>query len=68
MEKDILNFDFEQAYNEAPQKIKDLLDEYEGTQDYKKLEAMRKKFLKLGYDLEYGLDGCIFWIGPLPKD
>ena len=59
-----LDFNFEAAYNNAPKEIKKLLNAYGDKQNYKKAKALKKRFLKRKYDLDYDLDGCIFWIGP----
>ena len=57
-------FDFEAAYAAAPQKIRDLLDDYGDDMDYDKLKVMRSKFNALGYDMNYGLDGQVTYFGP----
>ena len=47
--------EMESVYNNAPQKVKNMLDNCEPT--YKELTKLCKKLSKHGYSANFGLDG-----------
>lgn len=64
-------FDFEKAYNEAPQEVKDLINSYEesgntyeDSGDYADLEDLKMNLNALGYDMDYDLGGEVIYLGP----
>lgn len=61
------DFDFEQAYNDAPDEVKDLLDEFGDEKDYREHQKLRKKLNLLGYDYDFDLSGTATYLGPLKR-
>lgn len=61
------DFDFEEAYNDAPDEVKDLLDEFGDEQDYREHQKLKKKLNLLGYDYDFDLSGTATYLGPLKK-
>ena len=57
-------FDIEVAYEEAPQEVKDLLDEFEDKESYEELAVLRYRLKELNYDMDYYLDGSITMLKP----
>ena len=51
--------EYQEVYDDAPQEVQDLIEEYGEQQDYQKLAVLRGELNKLGYDIEYGLSGEI---------
>lgn len=54
-----LSDEYEREYDNAPQEVKDLIDEYGDDPDYDKLAILKDELFKLGYDMDYGLDSQI---------
>lgn len=59
--------DFADAYENAPAKVKAILDTIEDRMSYTKLAALVRKLNKLGWNAEYGLDGEIHTLYPIKK-
>lgn len=49
----------EEIYKNTPKEVKKLIDSINKNNSYKNLEIISKKLLKLGYYMNYGLDGEI---------
>ena len=59
--------EFDIAYNNAPQNIKELLDNYEGEDDYNELSKLRDSLYELGYYMDFYLTGDITELRPLKE-
>lgn len=57
----------ENAYKRAPLAVKKVLDDLGDKDDYKSLGIAQKKLKKLGWDMDYYLDGSITYLRPIKK-
>lgn len=58
------DFDLENAYMNAPQEVKDLLDAVGDEQDYNVHKKLQQDLARLGYEYDYDLSGTATYLAP----
>lgn len=65
--KESEDIDYLEEYDKQPAEVKALLDKYVGDEQdvgYSKLKSLKKELSKIGWDMDYGLDGSITELQP----